>query len=248
MFNIAVIEICNQYSLVRTMVRSEEDAFKLYNDYEFKLEFNVQGKKCDKAKVDKCYSKVDLCTDCNAMIEFHLNDKGGWTMSKHKFSHNHELYLTNQRHLLRSQRAVTKNHVRDLQGLKDSEVSIAVGLRVLKKQVEERSSVRLLVRSSSPEVFYQLKGVRQLTINRNIEDFRCNQGWVEMKVNKKDIGVSENEGAFSIIKDPIGSRAIGERNVRKKSIAEIMCNQTKGRRKNALMCVSRIKMVVVYEQ
>lgn len=58
MFNIAVIEICNQYSLVRTMVRSEEDAFKLYNDYEFKLEFNVRkGRQRCKAKSGTKYLK-----------------------------------------------------------------------------------------------------------------------------------------------------------------------------------------------
>ncbi|KAI5654302.1 hypothetical protein M9H77_31489 [Catharanthus roseus] len=133
-----VIEIYDEDSLIRTIITSEEDAFQLYNDYAFKLGFGVrkgrkickvgssimylrqlycykQWKKCDKQKVEKCYSKVHIRTNCKVMIEFRLNDEDGWTVSRHNVIHNHELCHANQRHLIRSKRAVTKNHTGYLQ-------------------------------------------------------------------------------------------------------------------------------------
>ncbi|KAI5657669.1 hypothetical protein M9H77_26462 [Catharanthus roseus] len=81
------------------------------------------------------------------------------------------------------------------------------------------------------------------------------------KVNKKDIASSSvwrtemfrkfsylisaiELNPYSNIRDLIGSCTRGERNVRKKSIIEIRCNQAKGKRKNALMCALRNKTMV----
>ncbi|KAI5653167.1 hypothetical protein M9H77_30354 [Catharanthus roseus] len=57
-------------------------------------------------------------------------------------------------------------------------------------------------------------------------------------------GEKYNEVGSSNIKDLIGRRAKGERNIRKKSIVEIKCNQARAERKNALTHASRIKIVV----
>ncbi|KAI5682011.1 hypothetical protein M9H77_03239 [Catharanthus roseus] len=154
------MEICNEDSLIRTTVIFEEDAFQFYNGHAFKLGFSIrkgrkryrassviiymrqfnchkEGKKFDKGKVEKCYTKVDIPTNCKAMIEFFLNNDGGWTVSRNISGHNHDLCLVNQRHLMHSQKAVTKNHAGYLQELKDSGVSIAASLRVLKKQEQQ---------------------------------------------------------------------------------------------------------------
>ncbi|KAI5662533.1 hypothetical protein M9H77_21856 [Catharanthus roseus] len=304
--NIVVTKLCNEHLLVGTMVRFEEDAFELYNGYAYKLGFSIhkgrqmskagsdikclkqfiyykEGKKCNKEKVNKCYSKIDVRTNCKAMIEFRLNNESSWTMSKHDINYNHELYLENQRHLMRSQRA-------------DSGVSIVAGLRVSMNQVEvhrtlssqssetnnhaiSRRLSKMSTLCDSYQIFVEVIFNGEATTN--IEDFRCNQGCVEMrwtknivlsrrstridnikKVNKKDIGISsvwrrqmirkfsdlisaKNEEASSNIKYPIDSHAKRERNIRKKSIVEIWCNQAKGRRKNALMMsASRTKMTV----
>ncbi|KAI5649887.1 hypothetical protein M9H77_35892 [Catharanthus roseus] len=93
-----LIETSIEDSLVGNVVSSEEDAFKLYNDHEFRLGFSIyQGNqrfkarwmKFDKVKGEKAYTKVDFCTGCKAMIEFRLNDESGWTVSTHDVSHNH---------------------------------------------------------------------------------------------------------------------------------------------------------------
>lgn len=174
-----VTEICNEHSLVDTTVRSEEDAFELYNDYAYKLGFSVrkgrqkckagsgikylkqftcykEGKKCDRRNVNKCYSKADVRTNCKAMIEFRLNEKGGWTVSKHVTNHNHELCPANQKHLMRSQRTATKNHVGNFQEMKDSGISIVDDLTVLKKRVEGSSFADF----TSRDVYNSLRSVK----------------------------------------------------------------------------------------
>ncbi|KAI5649744.1 hypothetical protein M9H77_35749 [Catharanthus roseus] len=143
LLNAAVIS--NEFSLVRTIVASEEDAFNLYNDYAFRLGFSAckdkqmfkegssmkhlkqfncckQEKKYDKGKGESSYAEVDILTDCKATIEFHLNDEGGWTFSRYNVSHNHRLCVANQMHFMRSQRGVTKDNTGYLQELKDSGV------------------------------------------------------------------------------------------------------------------------------
>ncbi|KAI5676270.1 hypothetical protein M9H77_07220 [Catharanthus roseus] len=70
----------------------------------------------------------------HTMIEFQLNDEGGWIVSRHDVSHNHSFCDVNQRHFMCSQRRVTKNNAGYLQELKDSGVSIAVELRVFKEE------------------------------------------------------------------------------------------------------------------
>ncbi|KAI5661842.1 hypothetical protein M9H77_21165 [Catharanthus roseus] len=62
--------------------------------------------------------------------------------------------------------------------------------------------------------------------------------------SKLNVNAQEWSEGSSIIYDPIGSCAKGERNVRKKSIVEIRCNQVQGKRNNALMCASRNKTAV----
>ncbi|KAI5673299.1 hypothetical protein M9H77_13663 [Catharanthus roseus] len=282
------------YSLIATTVIFEEDAFRFYNDYVFKRGFNIckgrkrcragEGKKFDKGKVEKCYSKVDICIDCKAMIEFRLNNKGGWTMSRHN------------------------NHAGYLQELKDSGVSTTAGVRVLKKQVGGSPFVDFtsgdaynslqLVKSNNLDLFLNggATGIWKISIaTKAILDKYILERWtksialswgssgvdnIEKVNNKGNVGSSVwrmgmlrkfsdlisarfktmrarivaevgpyhvddlgNKGS-SILKDHIRSHAKGERNVRKKSIVEIRCNQVKGKRKNALMCASRNKATI----
>ncbi|KAI5661587.1 hypothetical protein M9H77_20910 [Catharanthus roseus] len=93
---------------------------KLYNDHAFRLGFSS-----NKGKGEKVYTKVDFHTGCKAIIRFRLNDEGGWTVNKHD-------------------KRVTKNSVGYLQELKDCGVSIATGLRVLKKDVGGSPFVRFM--------------------------------------------------------------------------------------------------------
>ncbi|KAI5664948.1 hypothetical protein M9H77_24271 [Catharanthus roseus] len=110
-----IVETSIEYSLVGSIVSSEKDAFKLYNDHAFRLEFSVrkgnqkfkagyktkylkhfycykQGMKCNKGKGEKTYTKVNFRTGCKAMIEFRRRD----------VNHNDGFCDLNQRYFMHS--------------------------------------------------------------------------------------------------------------------------------------------------
>ncbi|XP_019167282.1 PREDICTED: protein FAR1-RELATED SEQUENCE 5-like [Ipomoea nil] len=141
--------------LVGLVVSNADEAFEVYNSYAYRLGFSVrkghqrykgatntiQMKKfcCSKAGYKansgvKAYSKIDTRTGCGAFVQFDVGDDGLWTVTKHEKVHNHELCVFNKSHLLRSLRSVGDNQLLYLQGLKDSGVALADGIRFLKHQ------------------------------------------------------------------------------------------------------------------
>ncbi|XP_019190297.1 PREDICTED: protein FAR1-RELATED SEQUENCE 5-like [Ipomoea nil] len=141
--------------LVGLVVSNVDEAFELYNSYAYRLGFSVrkghqrykgstntiQMKNfcCSKAGYKanngvKAYSKIDTRTGCGAFVQFDVGDDGLWTVTKHEKMHNHELCVFNKSHLLRSHRSVGDNQLLYLQGLKDSGVALADGIRFLKHQ------------------------------------------------------------------------------------------------------------------
>ncbi|XP_019179032.1 PREDICTED: protein FAR1-RELATED SEQUENCE 5-like [Ipomoea nil] len=141
--------------LVGLVVSNADEAFEVYNSYAYRLGFSVrkghqrykgssntiQMKKfcCSKAGYKansgvKAYSKIDTRTGCGAFVQFDVGDDGLWTVTKHEKVHNHELCVFNKSHLLRSHRSVGDNQLLYLQGLKDSGVALADGIRFLKHQ------------------------------------------------------------------------------------------------------------------
>ncbi|KAI5648784.1 hypothetical protein M9H77_34789 [Catharanthus roseus] len=95
--------------LVGSVISSQKHAFKLYNDHVFRMGFIV-------CKGNQKFNAGYFRTGCKVMIEFRLNDEGGWIVSRHDSQ-------------------VTKNNASYLRELKDRGLSTATGLRVLKKQV-----------------------------------------------------------------------------------------------------------------
>ncbi|XP_019192714.1 PREDICTED: protein FAR1-RELATED SEQUENCE 5-like [Ipomoea nil] len=141
--------------LVGLVVSNVDEAFELYNNYAYRLGFSVrkghqrykgstktiQMKNfcCSKSGYKansgvKAYSKIDTRTGCEAFVQFDVGDDGLWTVTKHEKVHNHELCVFNKSHLLRSHRSVGDNQLLYLQGLKDSGVALADGIRFLKHQ------------------------------------------------------------------------------------------------------------------
>ncbi|XP_019192156.1 PREDICTED: protein FAR1-RELATED SEQUENCE 7-like [Ipomoea nil] len=141
--------------LAGLVVSNADEAFEVYNSYAYRLGFSVrkghqrykgssntiQMKKfcCSKAGYKansgvKAYSKIDTRTGCGAFVQFDVGDDGLWTVTKHEKVHNHELCVFNKSHLLRSHRSVGDNQLLYLQGLKDSGVALADGIRFLKHQ------------------------------------------------------------------------------------------------------------------
>ncbi|XP_019178171.1 PREDICTED: protein FAR1-RELATED SEQUENCE 12-like [Ipomoea nil] len=140
--------------LVGLVVSNVDEAFDLYNNYAYRLGFSVRkGHQCYKGSTNtiqmknfccskagykancgvKAYSKIDTRTGCEAFVQFDVGDDGLWTITKHEKVHN-ELYVFNKSHLLRSHRSVRDNQLLYLQGLKDSGVALADGIRFLKHQ------------------------------------------------------------------------------------------------------------------
>lgn len=88
-----------------------------------------QGKS-EKRKVNRCYSKINICTSCKTTMQFQLNDERFWTVSRRESTHNNELCPKNQRYLMCGSH---KNLL--VISEKNSWASVAAGLRVIKKQV-----------------------------------------------------------------------------------------------------------------
>ncbi|KAI5676906.1 hypothetical protein M9H77_07856 [Catharanthus roseus] len=84
-------------------------------------------------------------------------------------------------------------------------------------------------------------------VGKNIEKDIAEEGFGMMKdkiaseVGPYYVDNSDNEVSSSNIKDPVERRAKRERNIRKKRIVEINCNQVRGKRKSSLTHASRIK-------
>ncbi|KAI5666793.1 hypothetical protein M9H77_16646 [Catharanthus roseus] len=76
------------------------------------------------------------------------------------------------------------------------------------------------------------------------EGFKMMKGKIIAEVGPYYMDNSENEGRSCGIKDPVGRCTKRIRNVRKKSIVEIKCNQARGKRKSTSTRASRIQTTV----
>ncbi|KAI5656505.1 hypothetical protein M9H77_25298 [Catharanthus roseus] len=115
--------------LLESVTEEVPYAFQFYNDYTFKLGFSIRkGRKRYRAGSGIIYMR-----QVNCHKEGKTSVKGSLESVILKLI---SLCPVNHRHLMRSQRAVTKNHVGYFQELKDGRVYITASLRVLKKQIE----------------------------------------------------------------------------------------------------------------
>ncbi|KAI5667073.1 hypothetical protein M9H77_16926 [Catharanthus roseus] len=236
-----VMEISNEASLDGTVVASEEDAFSLYNDYAFRLGFSVrkgkqkfkarsitkylkqfycykQGKKCEKGKGERSYTKVDIRTDCKAMIEFRLNDESGWTIPGIIF-------------LMKSFLNGGGTQIWEIFiALSRGSSRVGDSEKVNKKDIACSS----IWRRNMLRKFLDLIFANELNMNAQEcieEGFRIMKNKIIAEVGPFYIDNLENESGSSNIKDLVGRRAKREHN----------CNQEKGKRKSALTHASRIK-------
>ncbi|KAL4614847.1 hypothetical protein ACB092_07G082600 [Castanea dentata] len=95
------------------VVHSEDEAYKLYNDYAIRIGFSVRKEKNQICK--KCYSdnlddkkfkKLQTRTSCEASIRFIVTN-GEWKVTHFNPTHNHELAKPEERPFLRSNRKIT---------------------------------------------------------------------------------------------------------------------------------------------
>ena len=139
-------------------VKSDAEAYEMYNDYAFRHGFSIRkgkvryvgtssvwrgrnyvcsnaGLKDTSSKVPKKYSKLDYRTCCEAYIDFVIDEKGVWTAVKHNMDHNHAMIPVEKRHLLRSQTKMQGEHLKFISTMKASSVRVTDSLRALRKEV-----------------------------------------------------------------------------------------------------------------
>lgn len=145
--------------LLYLKVNSDQEAFDLYNDYDFRKGFGVRKGKnrprskgqgwsmrkflCSNAglKYDgkvitepRKYEKLDTRTDCKALVKFNIDKSGIYTLVQHEMVHNHELIPPEQTHNLRSQRKVLEEQQQFMSNLKKSGAGVNNSYRVMRNE------------------------------------------------------------------------------------------------------------------
>ncbi|XP_056687341.1 protein FAR1-RELATED SEQUENCE 5-like [Spinacia oleracea] len=144
--------------LMMKEVKNEDEAYDLYNEYAFSKGFGIrvgkgrkrqnsefytmkrflcscEGVKDEKRKRTRSYARLDTRTGCTAFVQFSIGKDGVWTVVNHNMIHNHAMVPLNKRHLIRSQRKVSKEALYFMSTLKASGVKVSDTLRVLRKEV-----------------------------------------------------------------------------------------------------------------
>ncbi|XP_056688553.1 protein FAR1-RELATED SEQUENCE 5-like [Spinacia oleracea] len=144
--------------LMMKEVKNEDEACDLYNEYAFSKGFGIrvgkgrkrqnsefytmkrflcscEGVKDEKRKRARSYARLDTRTGCTAFVQFSIGKDGVWTVVNHNMIHNHAMVPLNKRHLIRSQRKVSKEALYFMSTLKASGVKVSDTLRVLRKEV-----------------------------------------------------------------------------------------------------------------
>ncbi|XP_021742873.1 protein FAR1-RELATED SEQUENCE 5-like [Chenopodium quinoa] len=152
------INQAKQSELYLKQVTCDAEAYDLYNDYAFKFGFSIRRAKVrkvgqtsvwrsrkyfcsnaglkDHSKSDvRRFEKLDVRTDCKAYVEFIIDDKGIWTVTKHFMEHNHAMIPLDKRHLLRSQRKVNQQQLKFISNMKASGVRVTDSIRAISKEV-----------------------------------------------------------------------------------------------------------------
>ncbi|XP_056688638.1 protein FAR1-RELATED SEQUENCE 5-like [Spinacia oleracea] len=96
---------------------------------------SCEGVKDEKRKRTRSYARLDTRTGCTAFVQFSIGKDGVWTVVNHNMIHNHVMVPLNKRHLIRSQRKVSKEALYFMSTLKASGVKVSDTLRVLRKEV-----------------------------------------------------------------------------------------------------------------
>ncbi|CAH9082717.1 unnamed protein product [Cuscuta europaea] len=143
-------------SLVGLCVKSEKDAYNLYNSHAFENGFGIrrckqrfrsgnvslimksyccwkEGKKLQKGTENKMYTKLDYRSGCKAKLQFSISVDGEWTVSKHITDHNHSFCPIGQRPLLKSHRGVDHEYLEFIMLMKESGTKVSDIHRMLQK-------------------------------------------------------------------------------------------------------------------
>ncbi|XP_021735691.1 protein FAR1-RELATED SEQUENCE 5-like [Chenopodium quinoa] len=136
---------------------SEDVAYEMFNEYAFRKGFGIrigkskrrrddsfymkrfvctnEGFKDDKCRNNRLYERLNIRTGCLAFVQLSIDRSGVYTCTRHEMVHNHEMIPVDKRHLIRSQRDISKEHINFISTLRLSGVKVSDSLRALKKEV-----------------------------------------------------------------------------------------------------------------
>uniref|UniRef100_A0A803LWS5 FAR1 domain-containing protein n=1 Tax=Chenopodium quinoa TaxID=63459 RepID=A0A803LWS5_CHEQI len=156
-------------------VKSDEEAYDLYNSYAFKHGFGIRkdrlNRRDDKDRTprqrflvcsfagfkhekkhgeqSKVYQKRNFRTGCKAHIQFDIDKVSGlYVVVNHTMVHNHSRVVVSKRHLIRSHRKVTNEQVVMMSSLTESSIPVADAVRVLKHQAGGEANLSFLCRDA----------------------------------------------------------------------------------------------------
>uniref|UniRef100_A0A803N3I2 FAR1 domain-containing protein n=1 Tax=Chenopodium quinoa TaxID=63459 RepID=A0A803N3I2_CHEQI len=156
-------------------VKSDEEAYDLYNSYAFKHGFGIRkdrlNRRDDKDRTprqrflvcsfagfkqekkhgeqSKVYQKRNFRTGCKAHIQFDIDKVSGlYVVVNHTMVHNHSRVPVSKRHLIRSHRKVTNEQVVMMSSLTESSIPVADAVRVLKHQAGGEANLSFLCRDA----------------------------------------------------------------------------------------------------
>ncbi|XP_021740854.1 protein FAR1-RELATED SEQUENCE 5-like [Chenopodium quinoa] len=156
-------------------VKSDEEAYDLYNSYAFKHGFGIckdrLNRRDDKDRTprqrflvcsfagfkqekkhgeqSKVYQKRNFRTGCKAHIQFDIDKVSGlYVVVNHTMVHNHSRVAVSKRHLIRSHRKVTNEQVVMMSSLTESSIPVADAVRVLKHQASGEANLSFLCRDA----------------------------------------------------------------------------------------------------
>ncbi|XP_031116539.1 protein FAR1-RELATED SEQUENCE 3-like [Ipomoea triloba] len=194
-----VLMFSSNQELVGHSVYSLEEAFDMYNDLASRMGFSVRkgkqyyfpgtrnvkskkfhcykaGLKAKQASANKCYTKIDTRTGCDAMCQFDLGSSGKWVVTKHVKEHNHELCPASASYMLRSHRNVSVDQLTYLKDMKRSGVPLSDGIRFLKHQSRGSPFVGFTARDAyNTMLLDSAKHLDGIDSNTLIEIFRKRQ-------------------------------------------------------------------------
>ncbi|XP_057247538.1 protein FAR1-RELATED SEQUENCE 5-like [Beta vulgaris subsp. vulgaris] len=120
----------SESELLQKQVKSDEEAFELYNEYAFKFGFGVR-----KGKTRCRVKDGSICMRQMAYVQFHVDEDGVYTLVAHVMGHNHAMVSLHERHYIRSHRLVRSEQLAFISNLKRSGIPVADAIRVMRKEV-----------------------------------------------------------------------------------------------------------------
>ncbi|XP_021852147.2 protein FAR1-RELATED SEQUENCE 5-like [Spinacia oleracea] len=155
---VVVVEEASASELMLKEVRSDDEAYEMYNDYAFRKGFSIckglirtsrrtglwimrrflcsnSGFEDVKKETLRKYERSEMRTGCTAFTQFSITKDGVWAVARHNMTHNHHMIPANKRYLLRSQRDITGEQLKYLSAMKASGCRVSDLLRAMRKEV-----------------------------------------------------------------------------------------------------------------